>query len=117
MEGRYAHGSDSDRDNFRTMGGNAMTRIESTEHKDGRWGFALYAPDGDDKADAISTRSYGTEDEAISAAEVVTAGSMDADAERLAGTKLSSFLSGVGVGALIVSVVAAIVWVVGECAW
>ena len=38
-----------------------MTRIEVIERADGRWGFSLYAPDGDDSADAISTRSYESE--------------------------------------------------------
>lgn len=47
------------------------TRIEPIQREDGRWTYALYAPDGDKSADAIGTRSYESEAQAQDAALAV----------------------------------------------
>lgn len=46
-----------------------MTRVKVDADSAGRHRFTLYANDGDDKGDAIGTRSYGTAGEASAAAD------------------------------------------------
>ena len=54
----------------------AAPRIQTKKRKGGStaqsWGFVIYAPDGDESADAMGTRRYATEQEAREAGEKLT---------------------------------------------